>query len=141
MSTDVYYDPYDIGINADPYPTFRRLRDEAPVYYNEQFDFWALSRHADVEKGLVDWRTFSSRHGDILELIQSGFTLPPGVVLFEDPPLHPLHRGLMSRVFTPRKMAALEDQIRAYCVQCLDPLVGATGSTSSRSSPSSCRCG
>ena len=123
-ATDVYYDPYDIAINADPYPTFQRLRDESPVYYNEQFDFWALSRHADVEKALVDWRTFSSRHGDILELIQSGLTLPPGVVLFEDPPLHPLHRGLMSRVFTPRRMAELEDQIRAYCVQCLDPLVG-----------------
>ncbi|MFM8304688.1 MAG: cytochrome P450 [Actinomycetota bacterium] len=123
-ATDVYYDPYDIAINADPYPTFRRLRDESPVYYNAKYDFWALSRHADVEKALVDWRTFSSRHGDILELVQSGLTLPPGVVLFEDPPLHPLHRGLMSRVFTPRRMAALEDQIRAYCVQCLDPLVG-----------------
>ena len=50
----VYYDPYDVDINADPYPTYARLREEAPVYYNDVHDFWALSRHADVEKGLLD---------------------------------------------------------------------------------------
>ena len=99
--TGVYYDPYDAAINADPYPTFRRLRDEAPIYYNERYDVWALSRHADVEKGLVDWQTFSSSRGDILEIVQSGMELPSGVVMFEDPPLHTMHRGLMSRVFTP----------------------------------------
>jgi len=126
-ATDLSYDPYDVDINADPYPTFARLRDEAPVYYNEQYDFWALSRHEDVEKGLVDWRTFSSARSDILEIIQSGLPLPPGVVLFEDPPLHTMHRGLLSRVFTPRRMAELEDQVRAFCVQCLDPLVGSDG--------------
>ena len=53
--------------------------------------------------------------------------LPPGVVLFEDPPLHTMHRGLLSRVFTPKRMAALEDQVRAFCVRCLDPLVGTDG--------------
>ena len=120
----VYYDPYDAGINADPYPTFQRLRDEAPIYYNEQYDVWALSRHADVEKGLVDWQTFSSARGDILEVIKSGMAAPPGVVLWEDPPLHPVHRGLLGRVFTPKKMNALEEQVRAYCAACLDPLVG-----------------
>lgn len=122
--TGVYYDPFDAGINADPYPTYRRLRDEAPIYYNERFDVWALSRHADVEQGLVDWRTLSNSRGDILEIIQSGMELPSGVVLFEDPPLHSMHRGLMSRVFTPRKMQALEDKVRAFCAACLDPLVG-----------------
>jgi cytochrome P450 len=121
---DVYYDPFDVDINADPYPTFRRLRDEAPIYYNERYDVWALSRYDDVEKGLVDWQTFSSSRGDILELVQSGMELPSGVVLFEDPPLHTKHRGLMSRVFTPRRMNALEDQVRAFCASCLDPLVG-----------------
>jgi cytochrome P450 len=126
-TTDVYYDPYDVGINADPYPTFARLRDEAPVYYNAQFDFWALSRHAEVEQAIIDWRTFSNSRGDILEIVQSGLQLPPGVVLFEDPPLHALHRGLMSRVFTPKQMAALEGQVREFCVQCLDPLVGSGG--------------
>jgi cytochrome P450 len=122
--SDVYYDPYDVAINADPYPTYQRLRDEAPIYYNERYDVWALSRHADVEAGLKNWQTFSSARSDILEILQSGMELPPGVVLFEDPPVHTMHRGLMSRVFTPRRMAALEDQVRDFCARCLDPLVG-----------------
>jgi cytochrome P450 len=122
--SDVYYDPYDVAINADPYPTYKRLRDEAPIYYNERYDVWALSRHADVEAGLKNWPTFSSARSDILEILQSGMELPPGVVLFEDPPVHTMHRGLMSRVFTPRRMAALEDQVRDFCARCLDPLVG-----------------
>jgi cytochrome P450 len=120
----ISYDPYDAAISADPYPTFRRLRDEAPIYYNERYDFWALSRHADVEHALVDWETFSNSRSDILEIIQGGFDLPSGVVMFEDPPLHMMHRGLMSRVFTPRRMNELEDQVREYCRTCLDPLVG-----------------
>jgi cytochrome P450 len=120
----VNYDPYDTAINADPYPTYRRLRDEAPIYHNERFDLWALSRHADVEKALVNWETFSNARSDILEIVQSGMELPPGVVMFEDPPLHTVHRGLMSRVFTPRRMNELEQQVRDFCVSCLDPLVG-----------------
>jgi cytochrome P450 len=123
-SIPVSYDPYDAAISADPFPTFRRLRDEAPIYHNPTFDFWALSRHADVEQALVDWETFSSSRSDILEIIQGDFDLPSGVVMFEDPPLHDLHRGLMSRVFTPRRMNALEDQVREYCRACLDPFVG-----------------
>ncbi len=119
------YDPFDAAINADPYPAFKRLRDEAPIFYNEQYDFWALSRHADVEAALVNWQTFSSSRGDILEIVQSGMELPPAVVLFEDPPLHTMHRGLMSRVFTPKRMNALEDKVREFCAGCLDPLVGA----------------
>ncbi|HET8619395.1 MAG TPA: cytochrome P450 [Acidimicrobiales bacterium] len=122
--SEVYYDPYDVGINADPYPVYERLRDEAPIYHNERYDLWALSRHADVEKALVDWQHFSNCRSDILEIVQSGMELPPGVVMFEDPPKHTMHRGLMSRVFTPRRMAALEDQVRAFCASCLDPLVG-----------------
>jgi cytochrome P450 len=125
--TGVYYDPFDAAINADPYPTFRRLRDEAPIYYNDRFDVWALSRHADVEEALVNWQTFSSARGDILEVIQADVDLPSGVVMFEDPPPHTMHRGLMSRVFTPNRMNALEQQVRQFCVRCLDPLVGADG--------------
>src|SRR5262249_45512163 len=52
--TDLYYDPYDVDINADPYPVFRRLREEAPLYHNEPYDFYALSRYEDVERGFVD---------------------------------------------------------------------------------------
>lgn len=125
--TDVYYDPYDVNITANPYPVFARLRDEAPLYYNERYNFWAISRHADVEKALSDWETFSNSRSDILELIQSKFPMPPGVMMFEDPPRHTMLRGVMSRVFTPRRMAAIEEQIRAYCVRCLDPLVGSDG--------------
>lgn len=120
----VYYDPYDLDITVDPYPTYARLRDEAPLYYNERYDFWALSRHADVEKALLDWATFSNSRSDILELVKSDFAMPEGVMMFEDPPQHTMLRGLMSRVFTPRRMAEIEDQIRRYCVNCLDPLVG-----------------
>jgi cytochrome P450 len=125
--SEVYYDPYDVDINADPYPTYARLLAEAPAYHNGRYDFWALSRHADVEEALVDWRTFSNTRSDILDIIRSGVELPPGVILFEDPPVHTMHRGLMSRVFTPRRMAALEDQVREFCVRCLDPLVGSSG--------------
>lgn len=124
---DVYYDPYDIDIAADPHPTYARLREEAPVYHNETYRFWAISRYADVEKALNDWQTFSNSRSDILELVNSEFDMPPGVMMFEDPPVHTMLRGLMSRVFTPRRMAAIEDQIRAYCVGCLDPLVGSDG--------------
>jgi cytochrome P450 len=124
---DVYFDPYDVDINADPYPVYARLREEAPIYYNERYDFWALSRHEDVYQGLLNWQTFSNTRSDILDIIKAGVALPPGVLLFEDPPLHTMHRGLMSRVFTPRRMAALEDQVREFCVRCLDPLVGSGG--------------
>jgi cytochrome P450 len=126
-TTEIYYDPYDVDINADPYPTYARLREEAPAYHNERYDFWALSRHADVEKGLLDWQAFSNTRSDILDVIRAGVNLPPGVIMFEDPPLHTMHRGLMSRVFTPRRMAELEDQVRQYCIRCLDPLVGSAG--------------
>ena len=58
-ASGAYYDPYDVGINADPYPAFRRLRDEVPVYYNQRYHFWALSRYVDVERAFVNWQTFS----------------------------------------------------------------------------------
>ena len=125
---DVYYDPYDVDINTDPYPTFRRLRDEAPIYHNERHDLWALSRYADVEKALrrlADALEHPQRHPRLIKATKAGaITLPTGVVLFEDPPLHTMHRGLMSRVFTPRRMNALEGQVRDFCAKCLDPFVG-----------------
>ena len=123
-TSDVYYDPYDVDIDADPYPVFRRLREEAPLYYNEQYDFFALSRFDDVEQGLVDRDTYISGRGGILELIKAGVVMPPGILIFEDPPTHTIHRGLVSRVFTPKRMNALEDQIREFCAGSLDPLVG-----------------
>src|SRR5215469_15661906 len=120
----VYYDPYDVGITADPYPVYRRMREEAPLYYNEAHDFYAVTRWDDVERGLLDNATFISGKGGILELIRAEIELPPGVFIFEDPPAHTLHRRLMSRVFSPRRVAELEDKVRGFCAQCLDPLVG-----------------
>ena len=123
--TDVYYDPYDRDIDADPYPVYSRLRSEAPLYYNEEHDFYAVSRFEDVQRGLVDRQIFSSARGSVLEFIKANIEIPPGIVIFEDPPLHDVHRGLLSRVFTPKKMLALEGKVREFCGSVLDPLVGA----------------
>lgn len=122
--TDVYYDPYDVELNADPYPMFKRLREEKPLYYNETHDFYALSRFGDVNAALIDKETFSSARGAIIELIKANIEIPPGVLIFEDPPIHTMHRKLLSRMFTPRKISALEAKIREFCCRSLDPLVG-----------------
>lgn len=121
---DVYFDPYNVDINADPYPAFARLREEAPLYYNEEFDFYALSRFSDVNKALIDHETFSSARGAIIELIKANIEIPSGALIFEDPPIHTAHRKLLSRMFTPRKINALEPKIREFCARALDPLVG-----------------
>ena len=73
-------------------------------------------------------------------MIKADIEMPPGMLIFEDPPLHTVHRSLLSRVFTPRRMAALEPKIREFCARSLDPLVGAAGSTSSPTSARRCRC-
>ncbi len=126
QTSDLSYDPYSVEIDADPYPVFARLRDEAPLYYNEQYDFYALSRYDDVERGLVDRNTYISGRGGILEIIKAGIQMPPGILIFEDPPTHTIHRGLLSRVFTPRQVNGLEPKIREFCARSLDPLVGET---------------
>jgi cytochrome P450 len=122
--SEIYYDPSDFEIDTDPHPVWRRMRDEAPLYRNDRYEFWALSRYEDVAAGLVDWRTYSSARGTVLEFIRNGVQFPPGTILFEDPPLHDAHRALLARLFTPRRMAELEPQVRAFCARSLDPLVG-----------------
>jgi cytochrome P450 len=126
-SSEIYYDPYDFQIDDDPYPIWKRMRDELPLYRNERFDFYAVSRFDDVEACSHDWRTFISGKGTVLELIRAGVAIPRGMFIFEDPPIHDLHRGLMSRVFTPRRVVALEGRIREFCARALDPLVGSGG--------------
>lgn len=123
--TEVYYDPFDFEIDDNPHPIWKRLRDEAPLYYNEKYDFFALSRYEDVARELPNWETFRSGHGTTMDVIKSGIQVPPGVILFEDPPLHDLHRRLLSKVFTPRRMEQIEPLTRQFCVRALDPLVGA----------------
>ena len=120
----LYWDPYDARFVDDPWPVFNRIREEAPLYYNQTHDFYALSRYADVERAVTDWETFSSSRGVILELIKANMEMPPGTLIMEDPPVHDIHRKLLARVFSPRRIAELEPKVREYCVRCLDPLVG-----------------
>ncbi len=125
MDSEIYYDPYDFEIDSDPYPVWKRLRDEQPLYYNERYDFYALSRFEDVDRCSLDWETYISSKGTVLELIKSGMEIPPGSIIFEDPPAHHLHRRLLARVFTPRNINALEPKVREFCARSLDPLIGA----------------
>ena len=120
----VYFDPYKVEIRNDPYPTYKRLREEAPLYYNEEYDFYALSRFEDIERSLSDRETYISGRGDILEIIKSNTQFPPGVFIMEDPPQHTVHRGLVAKVFTPKRVNALEPKIREFCARYLDPLIG-----------------
>ena len=124
MAEDLYYDPFDVDIFTDPYPVLRQLRDRAPVYHNERYGFYALSRFEDCKRGLTDWESFSNARGDVLEVILHEAPVPKGMFIWEDPPQHTMHRGILSRVFTPRRMNELEPQIRRFCVEALDPLVG-----------------
>jgi cytochrome P450 len=121
---DLYWDPFDADLDASPHETWRRMRDEAPLYRNDRYDFWALSRYADVEAAHKDVTTFSSAHATVLELMGKEFS-QPGQLIFLDPPDHTRLRGLVSRAFTPRRVHALEDHIRELCASMLDPHVGA----------------
>ena len=119
---DLYYDPFDFAIDDDPYPVWQRMRAEAPLYFNDKYNFYALSRYDDVAQALPDWQTYRSGHGTTADILFSGIEIPPGILLFEDPPLHDLHRRLLSRVFTPRRTLAVEDLVRDLCCRALDPL-------------------
>jgi cytochrome P450 len=121
--TDVYYDPYDYDIDANPHSVWKRMRDDAPVYRNEKFDFYALSRFHDVMTASLDAKTFSSAFGTVLELM----TDEPGdspMMIFLDAPKHTQLRKLVSRAFSPRRISQLETNIRKVAAGYLDPLVG-----------------
>jgi hypothetical protein len=118
------YNPYSYEIHEDPYPTYRWLRDQAPCYENEQLGFWALSRFQDVWDATLDWQTFSSSAGPLLEGPGDGAQFS---IIGMDPPLHTRMRNLVSRGFTPRRIAQLETLGRKLAVSYLDPLVGKGG--------------
>jgi len=132
VPSGLVYDPYDYELDDDPHPTWKRLRDEAPLYYNDRHDFYALSRYEDVFRGLLDWRTFSSAHGTVLELIrpdsqadeQRGQFSGLGAMIFNDPPGHDIARQIVNREFTPKKVAHLERRIRQLCDQFLGAVEG-----------------
>lgn len=119
-TTELYWDPFDEELDSEPYEVWRRMRDEAPVYRNDRYDFWAYSRFADVEAAHRDPATYSSAHATVLELMSADFG-DTGQMIFMDPPEHTIHRQLVSRAFTPRRIGVLEDQIRALCAELLEP--------------------
>ncbi|MEI7593623.1 MAG: cytochrome P450 [Actinomycetes bacterium] len=116
------YSPYDYEIHADPYPTYARLRSEAPLYRNDELDFWALSRHQDVTAAFRDSTRFSSAMGVTLDPAASGpHAYKTMSFLALDPPRHGRMRSLVSRGFTPRRVADLEPRIRALTLRHLEP--------------------
>jgi len=117
------WDPLDEKYKVDPHPIWKRLRDEAPLYYNEQHDFYAVSRFADVDAFSRDPKTFVSSHGTVMEMIGPEPT-EMEIMIFMDPPEHTRYRRLVSKAFTPRRMKTMEDDIRALCIRLLDELVG-----------------
>ncbi len=128
MSVDpVYYDPYMRQIVKDPYPVYERLRDEAPLYYNKEYDFFAVSRYEDVRSGLVDHKTFVSSRGGILEMIKQNVKMPAGMFISEDPPVHSMHRRIVQRMFTPKRMSSLESAVRDLTIEVLEPLLDRDG--------------
>ena len=133
-ATELYYDPYDYAIDADPYPIWKRLRDEAPLYWNEQYGFYALSRYDDVLNGLLDTETFVSSHGILLEMItDEPYDIP--MMIMMDAPEHTKLRKLVSRAFTPRRIADLESRSRSSATTSSTPSTARTSSTTSTRSP------
>lgn len=105
------FDPFSQQHYDDPYGTYRRMRDEAPVYYSAQYDFYALSRHEDVAPAFKDFQTFSSSHGVTLEEIQTGEHKHDQSIIWMDPPAHRRMRSLVNKVFTPRSIKAQESVV------------------------------
>jgi cytochrome P450 len=123
---DIYWDPFDFAIDDNPFAAWSALRERAPVYYNEKFDFYALSRYADVQLAFGDPKTFSNRRGTVYELIKG----PDAVLemmrnmLLEDPPVHTRQRALLSRTFTRRRVGDLEPVVSQLCTGFLDDVAG-----------------
>lgn len=116
------YDPYAYEIHEDPYPTYARLREEAPLYRNEERGFWALSRHADVIAAFRDSERFSNAEGVSIDPAASGPEAHRTMsFLAMDPPQHGRMRGLVSRAFTPRRVAGMEDNIRELTRRHVEP--------------------
>jgi cytochrome P450 len=97
----IYYDPYDYEIDLDPHPAWKRMRAEQPLYWNERYEFWALSRFDDVWAAYHDTMTFSSAHGVQLETLDA--PIEHASMIFMDPPDHDRLRKLVSRAFTPSR--------------------------------------
>ena len=121
----VEFDPFSDEYFNDPTEVYRRLRDEAPVYFSEKYGFYALSRFDDVVSAHRDLAAYTSTHG--IELMSLTTKTPEEVasyrqIIMMDPPEHDVMRALVSRVFTPRAMVALEPMIHEVIAGFLDDL-------------------
>ncbi|MGW7365529.1 cytochrome P450, partial [Streptomyces sp. NPDC054841] len=120
----VTYDPFSYRVQEDPYPVYAWMRENAPVYRNEERDFYALSRHADVLAAMRDPATFSNRNGISLEPTMSGPQVYKNVFFLAlDPPDHTTARGLVQRKYSPRTVAQREARIRELTRRRLEPLL------------------
>ena len=117
-ASSLRYSPYDYAMHEDPYPTYARLRAEAPLYRNDELDFWALSRHADVLDAFRNPRQFSNRFGVSLDPAAYGPEAHRAMsFLAMDAPSHTRMRSLVSKAFTPRRVAELEPRVRAIALE------------------------
>src|ERR1700739_2499978 len=126
-------DPYDYDFHEDPYPYYRRLRDEAPLYRNEELGFWALSRHRDVHQGFRNSTTLSNRDGVSLDPVSRGPHASKTMsFLAMDDPAHLRLRTLVSKGFTPRRIRELEPRVTELAVQHLDAMLEKAASQNGR---------
>ncbi len=128
MTDELRWDPYNADQRRFPYDTWRRLRNEAPVYHNDEFGFYAISRWQDVYDVSLDPARFSSTGGTAIDMI--GHPLDPmaaAMMIHMDPPRHDAFRKVVSRAYTPRRISDLESRIRELCAEYLDPYVGTDG--------------
>ncbi len=125
--TPAEFDPFSDEYFNDPYDLYRRMRDESPVYFNEKYGFWALFRYDDVCAAHKDWQTFSSSHGVDLSTLNNDPEMIRSfrLIIMMDPPEHDRMRALVSRVFTPRAVGALEPMVREVIQSYLAPFDGA----------------
>jgi cytochrome P450 len=119
--------PFSYEFHENPYPTYRWLRDQAPLYYNPTLDFYALSRFRDVLAASHDWATYSSAQGITLERMDARMFEVTPMMIMMDPPKHDRLRKLVSQAFTPRRVAELEPFVRAIAVRLLEPLAAQGG--------------
>lgn len=110
-TSQVVFDPFSADFFNGPYETYRRMREEAPVYYSAEYDFYALTRHADVSLAFKDFETYSSAYGVDLAMVRTGQKVPAKMIISMDPPEHRHMRSLVNKVFTPRAISALQDMV------------------------------
>ena len=134
-ATELYYDPYDYAIDADPYPIWKRLRDEAPLYWNEQHGFYALSRYDDVLNGLLDAETFVSSHGILLEMITDEPYDIPMMIMMDAPAHTQVAQAREPRVHAPAHRRPRAPRSPSSATTSSTPSTARTSSTTSTPSP------